>query len=185
MGTRENPGGILPDVAEGARLAGPEVGLTDADRDLIRRATAVVDFRGHVEVITNADTDGGDVGLYHLLGSAQANGEPSATFEQRRGRCYELAGFTFLFGEMVGVKRAMLVHGSMHGPTADSVRIGHAWIEFGDRLVWEPVRGLIRDRAEWEAHARPIPERSYAETTARRLAAQSGHWGRWHESRYP
>lgn len=173
----DQPGGMRPNPA-GERV------LTDADRDLIRRATAAVNFGGHVEVITNAD-DPNDVALYHLLGSENANGEPSALWEQRRHRCYELAGFAFLFGDLAGAKRALLVHGTMHGPYEGNQRIGHAWIEFGDRLVWEPVRGLIRDRAEWEAHARPRAERSYAESTARRAVLQSGHYGRWHESRYP
>ncbi len=161
--------------------------VTDADRDLISRvAAAGIGFPGNHAEIRVASELYRSSAVYHLLGTEDASGEPSITYEQRKSRCYELAGFAIAFTELAELgNRARLVHGSMHGPREDQVRIGHAWVEIGRDLIWEPVMCLIRDRAEWVEHARPRDERTYSLTDARRLIATTQHFGRWHESRYP
>ena len=156
---------------------------TPAEQDLILRAAKSVDFRGGIDIIRSDRTD--EVALRHALGTELASGEPSRTYEERRTRCYELAGYAVAFGDLKDDHRVRVVHGSMHGPEADQVRIGHAWVELPGDLVWEPILALIRDRAAWVAHARPRDERTYAPTDLLRNIGSTGHFGRWHESRYP
>lgn len=99
----------------------------------------------------------------------------------RLGRCYELS--------LVALPRApigtMLVHGSIHGPDEDNIRIGHGWLELPNDTLWEPARALLYDKEQWYVTHRARPERHYSRTAASALMVRSGHYGRWHESRYP
>lgn len=118
-----------------------------------------------------------------FLGTENANAEPSLTFDQRRRRCYELAGYAVLFGS--APPSSLLVHGSWHGPGA-AERIGHAWVLLPPRgLVWEPIRARLYDRDDFYSWTSAWDERTYAVSVARSMVATRGHFGRWHESRYP
>lgn len=126
-------------------------------------------------------------GVQDYLGTERANLEPSDTYDLRRGRCYELAGYAVAFGTTPPNVR--LVHGSWHGPGA-AQRIGHAWVELPDPehrglMIWEPIRGVIYPAGPWRAWTQAWDERTYTLPTVRRLLAKSGNYGRWHESRYP
>lgn len=125
-------------------------------------------------------------GLLDLLGSANANGEPSRTRDERSGRCYELAAFTQCLG--LAPSGSLLVHGSIFHPEFSSRgRIGHAWLLLpgGDGLMWEPIEGLVASKDAWYKYANAWEERTYSEAVTRRMIVDHGHYGRWHESRYP
>ena len=118
-----------------------------------------------------------------FLGTENASQIPSILFEQRRQRCYELAGYAVAFG--TAPAGSLLVHGSWTGPVPKE-RIGHAWVLLPDGCVWEPIRARIyADRAEFYDWTKAWDERTYALSVVRRNLASSGHFGRWHESRYP
>lgn len=119
-----------------------------------------------------------------FLGTENANGEPSLTFQHRRGRCYELAGWAVLFGG-TAPPNTLLVHGSWTGPIPKE-RIGHAWLLLpGGAQVWEPIRARLYDRDEFYAWTKAWDEVSYSVAHARRMVTAHEHFGRWHTSRYP
>lgn len=128
---------------------------------------------------TAYDTEPANVIDY--LGTENANDEPSLLFGQRRGRCYELAGYAIAFGNVPA--GTLLVHGSWTGPVPKE-RIGHAWLLLPDGLVWEPIRARIYDRDEFYAWTKAWDEATYNQQVARRHLSASGHYGRWHKSRY-
>lgn len=117
-----------------------------------------------------------------FLGTENASAEPSLTFAQRRNRCYELAGYAVAYG--AAPEGSLLVHGSWTGPVPKE-RIGHAWLLLPGGLVWEPIRARIYDRTEFYEWTKAWDERTYALPVVRRLLNHYGHFGRWHESRYP
>lgn len=117
-----------------------------------------------------------------FLGTENASGEPSLTFAQRRNRCYELAGSAVAFGSAPA--GSMLVHGSWTGPVPKE-RIGHAWVILPGGRVWEPIRHRIYAKDDFYVWTRAWDERTYALPVVRRHLAATGHFGRWHESRYP
>lgn len=139
--------------------------------------------------------DGWPDGILDFLGTEMANGEPSGTYEQRRGRCFELAAYCVALGTVP--PNARLVHGSMHGrPRADDaealgaepVRIAHAWVELpveGQLMIWEPIHAIIYDAKAFTAFARLWDERTYTIPSVRKLMSGSEHYGPWHECRYP
>lgn len=120
-----------------------------------------------------------------LLGTAEPKDEPPArTFQERLKRCYELAGYALLFGDVP--EGTLLVHGTIHGPKEDQQRIGHAWLRLPDGTIWEPITGDIHASwITWRDFANAKVERTYTEGEARRLVLMDGTWGRWHDSRYP
>lgn len=112
-----------------------------------------------------------------LLGTEYASDEPSSTYEERRQRCFELATYAVAFGAAAG---STLVHGSWHGPGAPE-RIPHAWVLLGKgRFVWEPIRGRVYRRAEFDHWTDADYETEYALGEVRRHIAESGHYGPWH-----
>lgn len=121
-----------------------------------------------------------------FLGTENASDQPSLTFQQRRCRCYELAGYAVAFG--TAPAGSLLVHGSWTGPVPKD-RIGHAWVllpkSAGVELVWEPIRARLYLRGEFYDWTKAWDEATYALSVVRRNLASSGHFGRWHESRYP
>lgn len=117
-----------------------------------------------------------------FLGTENASQQPSLTFAQRRNRCYELAGYAVAFG--TAPAESLLVHGSWTGPVSKN-RIGHAWVILPDGRVWEPIRHRIYDRADFYDWTKAWDEATYALPVVRRHLAATGHFGRWHDSRYP
>lgn len=124
------------------------------------------------------DDEGWPYGLAAWLGTDHEGTQ----YGERKSRCYELAGMAITTGD--APMSAQLVHGSWHGPEAPE-RIGHAWLTFGREVVWEPIHGMFYARAPWERYVRAWEERTYSAHTARTLLLANGHYGRWHESRYP
>lgn len=137
-----------------------------------------------VEMVALADTS--LLGVLEYFGTENANDEPSVEYDQRAQRCYELAGYALAFGS--APRGATVIHGSWHGPRA-AARIGHAWLKFrsedGQLLVWEPITAAVYDGTEFYKATRARDEREYAETVVRQMLHGHGHYGRWHESRYP
>lgn len=125
---------------------------------------------------------GGPIGAPAYLGTEEANGESSRTFEERIKRCFELTCFAVVFGEAGPQSR--LVHGSWHGPGAPE-RIRHAWVELPHGLIWEPIHAAIFDGVALRRFARMWDERTYDYNTACRMTRDHDHYGPWHESRYP
>lgn len=121
------------------------------------------------------------------LGTENAGDRVSLTFDQRRGRCYELAGYALAFG--TAPYGTLLVHGSWTGPVPKE-RIGHAWLilppdsDHPAPRVWEPIRYRVYDRDEFYEWTKAWDEATYALPVLRRHIATSGHFGRWHQSRY-
>lgn len=146
---------------------------------LIRPQATKVD----VEIL---DKDGSPPGIRDYCGTDLVGGEPANVFEDRLTRCNELTNYALLFGSAPDGTR--LVHGSIHGRYEGNERIQHSWLivrtDMG-QLVWEPITHLWYDKEAWYEYARAWEEREYAKRQAEILTAQSGHYGPWHESRYP
>jgi hypothetical protein len=72
---------------------------------------------------------------------------------------------------------AFLVHGTIEGfgypPNP------HAWVEFDEGSVWEPITEQIFTPDGWEAFAHPQVEVRYTKAEARERAMFTGHWGPW------
>ena len=116
------------------------------------------------------------------FGTLDASGDAARTFDERVGRCYELAGYAVVFGDAPEGSR--VVHGSWHGPGA-ARRIGHAWVHIDSDVVWEPIRMRLYEREAFYEWTRAEIEREYTAEQARLEMLRSGHFGRWHESRHP
>lgn len=125
------------------------------------------------------------------LGTLWSNDEPSRNYEERRNRCYELCGYALAMSDEVPAATRM-VHGSWTGPAYfRASRKGHAWLELppvvpgGPKRAWEPIRGhLYTSLAAFVSYTLARDERTYDRMTTRRMIAENGHYGRWHESRY-
>ena len=116
-----------------------------------------------------------------LLGTEEANDESAWEFDERLGRCYELTAYAIAFGD--APEGSTLVHGSWHGVAAPR-RIGHAWVRCGGR-VWEPIKARWYDEAEFLHWTAARVEKEYDEVEVRVMLMRHGHYGRWHQSRYP
>lgn len=99
----------------------------------------------------------------------------------RLGRCYELAGREVILpGDRFHPGRGapVLVHGTIQG--FGNPPNPHAWIEFRDGTVWEPITEQYFGAGEWVAFANPGAEAvRYTVQEARRRAVVTGHWGPW------
>ena len=121
------------------------------------------------------------------MGTSFASGEFSVGMDARLSRCYELAGYAVLIGDLGD---GVLVHGSIHGRALGCQRIGHGWVllnvEPGEPAqVWEPITGEVYDRDEWYAWARAEDEVLYSKEEAAITMMRDGTWGRWHQSEWP
>lgn len=125
------------------------------------------------------------LGVRDYFGTERVDGD-SRKFDQRITRCYELALHALVLGDFPST--GYLVHGSIHGPFEDNVRIGHAWLRVrlasGINLVWEPTTRLVHLQDEWEKAARAQEQYAYDMPTARRLMLAHDHYGPWAELRY-
>lgn len=122
------------------------------------------------------------IGVRHLIGTEDSNGQSARTHEERVSRCFELAGWAIAAGVMSD--KARLVHGSIHGPDQDMQRLGHAWIAVED-LVWEPIMACFYDKEAFYAAFSARDEVSYTGAQATNNIFVNQNFGCWHESRYP
>lgn len=126
--------------------------------------------------------EGAPPGVRAYFGTDTVEGEPAFTFSQRKGRCYEMTALALVTNDFPDGTR--LVHGTIHGPEDDMVRMGHSWLLLGSELVWEPARAMIHPRDDWYAFARATEEQVYDLYEARKQMVLTGHYGRWHKSEY-
>lgn len=108
----------------------------------------------------------------------------------RLGRCYELSWCALTNAALHELlpSTTALIHGTIHGPEQENVRMGHGWLEIptpNGKVVWEPFTAGLYDCDEWTRAVRARHERSYTTEQALVLSLQTGNTGRWHESRYP
>jgi hypothetical protein len=103
-------------------------------------------------------------------------------FDNRIQRCYELAANAMVSGK--APEGSFLLHGSWHGPGARR-RIGHASVALPEGLIWEPIQARVYHFEDWEYWTQWRTEATYTKTDTSRNMLTSGHYGRWHESRYP
>lgn len=123
------------------------------------------------------------LGVHTFLGTDRANGEPSTTFAERSGRCFELACWAVVAGWAPESSR--LIHGSIHGRDDDMIRIAHAWVVLPGGLIWEPTNALIHDAGEFMTTARAWDEVSYTPKQAGQAVLRQDNFGPWHDARYP
>lgn len=117
-----------------------------------------------------------------FFGTQQANGEPSAEYEDRRGRCFELATYAVVFGTVP--EGSILHHGSWHGPGAPE-RIAHAWVELPGGFIWEPITCNVYEKTSFEHWTACWSEVAYTRKAAMQMTNKTGTYGSWHGSRYP
>lgn len=139
-----------------------------------------------IEDVSVALSDTSPVGVQAYFGTHldpdTANGEGVLIeFNQRVGKCYELAGRALTTWEPLRSSR--IVHGSIS--RGGTPRIGHAWLELDSVLIWEPITAMIHEGKAWRSWAGAWDEATYDLPTLRRHIANSLGYGRWHESRYP
>lgn len=104
--------------------------------------------------------------------------DPSAdlAFNDRLGRCYELAGQYIMENPS-----SSLVHGSIQG--AGAPRIGHAWVVDADGEVFDGTMGEhFPNVAAYAAFTNAEEVISYTAREAMHLMASQGHFGPWHDS---
>jgi hypothetical protein len=106
------------------------------------------------------------------------NPDVNEPFDQRIGRCYELAG-------RVAARNfdAVLVHGSIEG--GGKPRIGHAWINLKDGSIWEPATNMIWASDAFHRFFNTRVHASYDISTVQHECARYRHWGPWDGSVSP
>lgn len=108
-----------------------------------------------------------------------AYADPAAdTYDQRSGRCYELAVCAQLAFADLGWTAVALTHGHV-GPHENP----HAWLEFrggaGEKLVWD---GTLDQVMDWRHYRDALGARrwaSYDPAQARSLVLLHRHFGVW------
>lgn len=121
---------------------------------------------------------------YLDFGTAQRATPPAGTFDQRIGRCFELAALAVC---ELGPGPWRLVHGGwFHGAHSVNGWIGHAWVRNSKTgHVWEPILAILRTPEEWADYVKSDPEVEYDYEEVMRLFRYTEHYGSWHVSKYP
>lgn len=88
----------------------------------------------------------------------------------RSGRCFELCG-----RGIMNDRTWMLVHGTIHG------WIAHAWLE-RDGVCYDAVLDSEQPQGAYYAAREAVAEARYSQREAAEKAANSNHWGPWHNS---
>lgn len=104
------------------------------------------------------------------------------TFEERLGRCYELA-MKALYGihpipDSLPEPLA-LVHGIWSSPQTRDKPIEHAWVILTDQSVWEPITRSIYDSDMFYAYTEAQSDHIYNTVKAKRLMLRHQHFGPW------
>lgn len=115
-----------------------------------------------------------------------------AAMKKRQGRCYELAGRKMALptsedsDKVEELGEPVLVHGSVQ-PFGSNVfpRIAHAWIEYENGMIWEPISDSYIEMAMFIRTRTPAYEVVYLAEGVRMKISESKHWGPWKEPLYP
>ena len=100
--------------------------------------------------------------------------DANVPFEERIGRCYEFAGRLASANPGASMR---LVHGSIEGDGRP--RIGHAWIELTDELVWDPTTNMVWAQDAFERFFSARTDTTYDVAAVYRLTWQHKTWGPW------
>lgn len=133
---------------------------------------------GHygTDVLGGVCFDCGGSGRNTRLGMAGVDPNAHVMFEDRLGRCYELAG-----QYVMSNPGSVLIHGSIQG--YGNPRIGHAWVIDADGEVFDGTMGThFEDEMEYEEYANAEGVVSYTHDRMRVEMVRTGHWGPWHDS---
>jgi hypothetical protein len=99
-----------------------------------------------------------------------------ASYSQRLGRCYELAG-----NAVLDEKDWKLVHGSIQG--FGNPRLGHAWALTDDGRVYEAVFDEFWPAKAFANFFSPIEDAVYDFDAMATNMLTTSHWGPWSEER--
>jgi len=106
--------------------------------------------------------------------------------DDRRGRCYELAGgwiidHAMYLTDVEAASAVRLVHGRIHNPTdgGNFTAVDHAWIEVEGSRVWEPVLNRWYGLDVFEELFKVERYDSYSYMEARELLLATKHYGPW------
>lgn len=100
------------------------------------------------------------------------NPNKDLSFQDRLGRCYELAGRYASANE-----RDTLVHGSIQG--LGNPRIQHAWVALENGNIWEPTTGEYWPKQAFEGLFHPQEDKHYGFEEALKNTLRYKHWGPW------
>lgn len=110
-------------------------------------------------------------------GTSVVGDDAACTFEQRLGRCYQLAAYALALG--TAPEDATLVHGAVKSLVPGTQTIDHAWLELADGTVWEPITRKFWHAQVWSDFARPRRTRRYSQMDVLDCILEHGHWGPW------
>lgn len=106
----------------------------------------------------------------------QRTASGSGSFQERLGRCYELAGKYVAFDN----HEATLVHGTIQG--AGNPPLDHAWAELPNGDVWEPTTNTVWPGPAFKAFFHPVPRVRYSAQEVTTTILRTEHWGPWDEA---
>jgi hypothetical protein len=110
--------------------------------------------------------------IVHRLLAQRHNPNESEPFEDRLGRCYELAGrFATSNADCT------LVYGSIQGN--GKPRLDHAWVELPGGDCWEPITNKVWPAIVMERLFGTIPHKKYSNEEVLKNSLKYEHWGPW------
>jgi len=95
--------------------------------------------------------------------------------EERFGRCYELCAKLVVFN--APYSDAVLVHGTIQRDP--NPRIDHAWVEFDEDQVLDPVLGFTMPKDAYMRWANAEERVRYTKKETQTLILEHEHWGPW------
>ncbi len=98
--------------------------------------------------------------------------EDGLTFQDRLGRCYELAG-----KYVMRHHDCTLVHGSIQG--FGHPRIGHAWVIFPSGAWYDVISDTSLPEDVFKGYFNAQVDATYTFTEMASASVRSGHWGPW------
>jgi hypothetical protein len=100
-------------------------------------------------------------------------------FDQRLGRCYELAAKLVAYQPDAQRFGWLLVHGTIHGPKVYHEPLGHAWIDIGNDRIWEVVLDETYEFDEFFDRYRAQQHGAYTVQEVRTELLVTKHYGPW------